>query len=254
MEPQQANNNDELLTAIKGLQASVDDRFKQIETKYDEKFGAVDTISQTLQQAAEQAERQRQTQQQQQQQGWQPKTWDEIPQMIDTRAKQIANEVTEARQKAYDAEVRKRQEQEQQLDTEIDQQLEQLEKTGYLPKAQNPNDPNDPGVAARREVLAAASHLETPNLVKVAEQLTSMHQQGLEFDARTNSWARNERLAPLPGQFAPVGSSSGRTGNTNTGPGYDVIHKAQSMDDLIAYADRHGYGPVPTVSPNSPNF
>jgi hypothetical protein len=176
--------------------------------------------------------------------GWQPKSWDDFPALVDQKAREI---IAETVQKGTEEQQRMSAEQQrvqQSIDREIDNQLDGLTREKILPPINNARDPNDPGNVARKELLALGVKLETPNLDAVArEVLVPAHERGETFDPTTQTWLRSD--PSLAGKYAPVGSSSSRTNSGPTGPSYDVIRKARTMDDLIAYADQNGYGPVP---------
>lgn len=229
------------------MQKTITDQQTALKSEFDERFKTVDTISETLERARQaQIAQQQQQQQTQQPQGWIPKTWDEIPKLVESKAQEIAQKTLEARDKQADAEAQRRAAEEQALEADIDKSLQLLEQSGYLPQVGNPNDYNDPGVAARRELLGAASHMGTPELDKVADTLTQLHRQNLLFDPQTKSYVSAEgRLAPLPGKFAPVGNSSLSSPSQFNGPSARELRN-MSMDDLTALAERRGYGPTPT--------
>lgn len=176
--------------------------------------------------------------------GWVPKSWDDFPTLVDQRAREIINETIKQGNETQQRMSKEQQDAQAAIDREIDNQLDSLTRDKILPEVANPRDPNDPGNMARKELLALGVKLETPNLDSVARDvLVPAHERGERFDPTSGTWLRSD--PPLAGRFAPVGSSSSRTTGSPSGPSYDVIRKARGMDDLIAYADQHGYGPVP---------
>lgn len=248
MNPQtlQPQDNAAVLAAINALktdlQKDFSERLDSQKSEFEEKFKAVDNISQTLEQARQ---AQVAAQQRQQQQGWAPKSWDEIPQLVEQKASEIASKTLEERDRKQQADEQRRQAEEATLEADIDKSLELLEKSGYLPQIGNPNDYNDPGVSARRELLGAASFMGTPELDKVAETLTQLHRQNLVFNPQTKSYdTADNSLAPLPGKFAPVGNSSVSSPSMFNGPSARELRN-MSMDDLVQLAERRGYGPAP---------
>lgn len=257
MDPtQQPQSNDAILQAINSMKADLQKTFsEQLEaqkTEFEDKFKAVDSINNTLEQARQAQLEAAHRQAQQQQQGWTPKTWDEIPQLVDKRATEIAQKTLEERDRQAQAEAQRQSTEEAVLEADIDKSLQLLEQGGYLPAVSNPNDYNDPGVSARRELLGAAAYMGTPELDKVAKDLTVHHQNNMIFDPQTKSYVSAEgSLAPLPGKFAPVGNSSVNSPSAFNGPTTRELRN-MSMDDLAALADRRGYGPVPTSVLNQP--
>lgn len=245
--PPEQQNNEAVLAAINSLKAEFNQKFEEQQSTFEERLKPVEDIQQTLEQA-----RQAQLASQQPQQpqtGWQPKTWDEIPQMIETKAGEIARKTLEERDKAAQTAAERQTNDERELEAQIDRQLSELEKSGYLPHINNPNDYNDPGVATRRELLAAASHMGTPELDKVAGTLAEMHKNDMVFNPQTKTYdTAKGTLTPLPGKFAPVGNSSQHAPGSASGPSYDQIHNARDFDSLMALAEQQGYGPAPSVS------
>jgi hypothetical protein len=251
MTPEQIKaQQDALLEAINAskadIQKTIDDRLSAQKAEFEDRFKAVDSISDTLEKARQAQLESAQRAAQGNQPGWQPKTWDDIPKLVDQRAQEIARAELKRRDDQLTAEQRRTADEEARYEQEIDRSLNQLEQEGYLPKVGNPNDYNDPGVAARRELLGAASHLGTPELATVADTLTQMHRNNMIFDTRTKTYISAENtMAPLPGKFAPVGNSSTSSPSRFTGPTSREIQR-MSMDDLVSLADQRGYGPVPT--------
>lgn len=253
-------DNSAVLAAIEALKTDiigeVDKRFTDQGAALEERFKPVDEIQQTLEQARQnQIEAQKRQQAANPQPQWVPKSWDEIPQMITAEAQRIAKEELDRRDQAAQTAANRQSNEERELEKQIDDQLTNLERGGYLPPVGNPNDYNDPGVATRRELLAAASHMGTPELDKVALTLSELHKQNIAFNPQTKTYDNVAgSLTPLPGKFAPVGNGSARTPQSGGGPSYGDIHAARDFDSLIALAEQRGYGPVPTVSNNDTGF
>lgn len=257
---QQPQNNDAVLAAIQALKtdivAEVDKRFTDQGAALEERFKPVDEIQQTLEAARQnQIEAERRRQAANPQPSWVPKSWDEIPAMVQTEAQRIAKETLDARDAATKAAADRQTNEERELEKQIDDQLTNLERGGYLPPVHNPNDFNDPGVATRRELLAAASFMGTPELDKVALSLSELHKQNIAFNPQTKTYENVAgSLTPLPGKFAPVGNGSARAPQSGGGPSYGDIHAARDFDSLIALAEQRGYGPVPTSTNNDTGF
>jgi hypothetical protein len=263
MQPQNPGapaDNSAVLAAIEALKtdivSEVDKRFVDQGAALEERFKPVDEIQQTLEAARQnQIEAQRRQQAANPQPQWVPKSWDEIPAMIQTEAARIAKETIDARDQAAQTAATRQSNEERELESQIDSQLVALERGGYLPAVGNPNDYNDPGVATRRELLAAASHMGTPELDKVALTLAELHKQNIAFNPQTKTFDNVAgSLTPLPGKFAPVGNGSARAPQSGGGPSYGDIHAARDFDSLIALAEQRGYGPVPTSTNNDTGF
>lgn len=225
---------DPILEELKALREEMSTKIAEVDTKNEERFSQFAEQIKPPEPAPAPAE----------QAAWQPKTWDDFPRLVEEKGAEVAQKIIDARDAEYNKQQQESQAVQERITKEIDDQLADLEKQGVLPKVENQNNPQDAGVAARRELLALGVYLETPNLVKVAEQMKTNHEAGYAFDVTTNSWTKQERQ--LPGQYAPVGSSSARSSAPGTsGPSYETINKARNFDDLIQYADQNGYGPVP---------
>lgn len=164
--------------------------------------------------------------------GWKPQSWDDIPALIEEKGKEIAEQTVEARDKAArDAEEARANEMKQ-IDEEFDRQLEDLEGKGIIPKITNPDDPNDPGRAARKELFGRAASLKTVDLVSVGNDLHQLHESGFTFDPTVNKVIRSK--PNTAGMNSPVGSSSSRSYNgVKPGVSYKELHEARSMDELI---------------------
>lgn len=245
-----SGSNADVMAAIQGLKTdlekSFDARLTAQQADFDEKLKPVTDIQETLEQArknqADALERQRQ----QTQPKYVPKTWEEVRRDAAEDAYQRTEAERKQREQQQTAEQTRKANDEAQMERDIDQSLQALEQSGYLPAIYNPNDPNDPGVASRRELIGAATHMGTPELDKVAATLTELHRQNMLFDPSTKTYISAENsMAPLPGKFAPVGNSSTNSPSRFQGPTTkDLRHS--SMDDLVALAEQRGYGPVPT--------
>jgi multidrug efflux pump subunit AcrA (membrane-fusion protein) len=254
---------EQLATALAGLKEDLNKSFEEKltaqQTQFEEKLKPVNDIQATLEQArknqAEAQERQRQAEAAKGQQGWKPSTWDDIPALVDKRAGEIAQKTLEARDQAIQQREQKRLDEEAELERQLDNSLIQLERSGYLPPVGNPNDYNDPGVAARRELMSAAEHMSTMELDKVADTLSELHRNNMVFDSSTKRYiSAEDSLTPLPGKYAPVGNSSVSAPSTSFAGPTAAELRGSSMDDLIALAERRGYGPAPRNTPQDPGF
>lgn len=165
---------------------------------------------------------------------WRPKTWDEIPQKAEEIANQVVDQkLSEKEKQQHEAEEVKLK-QEKQMDTFIDNQLSELEKNKVLPAVENPSDENDPGRAARRELLGFAGRIGTLDLNKASEVLNILHETGRTYDPRANNMQGEflkSNTTPV-GINAPVASSNRPIGNVPNKLDYKTLHNA-SMDSLI---------------------
>lgn len=162
---------------------------------------------------------------------WVPGSWNEVVEASVNKTK----EELAAEQARLEDEKRKATEQEQeaiaQLHRSFDEQITQLEKEQVIPSVKDKADPNDPGRKARQEIYAYAAQMDTTNLVEAARSLKVIHETGMTFDPKTQKFIKSN-VTPS-GIDAPIGSSSSTTGVPGSGPSYEQIHKARSMDELI---------------------
>lgn len=222
---------DPILEAINTLRESVDQRFESFDTR----LGQYDEVNNLVRQAAEQAAANPASETPAG--SWQPQKWDDFVELARKVGQEEASKIVQAREVEYTKQSQAAADQQAKINAEIDKQLSDLEKEGFLPKIQNQNNPQDPGKLAQKELLALGVFLETTNLSKVAQTLKQNHDAGYTFNVESNSWVK----ARLPGSYAPVGSSSAISGAPQSnGPNYDMIHKARNFDDLIAYAEARG--------------
>lgn len=134
-----------------------------------------------------------------------PRTWAELQGSMDKMATDKAQEMVNGLvQQQQQAQV-----QQQQLLTQANQNLDavegQLQQMGILPPVVNPNDPNDPGKAARAELYAYAMTMgasEPQQLAPAAATLYALHQNGQYFDKGKNAVVTRNSAAP--GAFAPI--------------------------------------------------
>lgn len=253
-----AQNNDAVMAAIQSLKADItseiDTRLQAQQQAFEERLKPVDTISQTLEEARKAQAEAQQRQQQQDPQVYQPKSWEQIRQDAANDAyERMKQEQTQREQQEQRTRELSAQE-EAELEGDIDRQLSQLEKNGYLPPVGNPNDFNDPGVATRRELLQYAKYTGSPELIPLADSLAQLHKNNMVFDAQTQSFKdATGTTTPLPGKFAPVGNSSTHGPSGFSGPTQAEIHN-MSMDELTQLATVRGYGPVPQTAYNETGF
>jgi hypothetical protein len=165
---------------------------------------------------------------------WQPNSWDEFPDLVDKRAKEIVEETLAAKEQAIVDEKASVAAGQQEIDKDIDAKVAVLETQGRIPPVKDANNPDDVGRVFRRELYGLAAKMETLNLEEVTNQLSTMHQQGLHYDFKANKWLRVS--AVNPGQNVPVGSSSSAGAGSPDSPSYETIHKARSLSELARRA------------------
>jgi hypothetical protein len=162
-----------------------------------------------------------------------PKDWKVARQEMDERARKTAREEYEsirAEEKRLADEEKALQEE---TNKQFDDQLVELEGKGLLPQIKDPSSDSDPGRIARAKLFSFAAKLQTPNLVEVASTLKAIEDSGQEYDYRTQEFTSKKPSVATP-PFAPVGSSSARSGSPATGGmDYKTIHNARSLDDVI---------------------
>lgn len=246
--------NDQLTKMISDLQTNItteiETRMSAQNAQIEDRLKPVTEIQQTLEQARQNQIEAQRRQQQQNQPAWTPKSWDEIPQMIQTEAERIAKKTLDDRDAQARAIQDRENREEQELEAQIDRQIAALEQNGYIPRTVNPNDYNDPGVAAKRELLTYASYIGSPELSQVATQLAREHSRNQVWDSQTSSFKEHNGLTPLPGKNAPVGMGGVNALGQPMGPSYAQIHNARDLDSLVALSQQQGAGPLPSV----PNF
>ena len=75
-----------------------------------------------------------------------------------------------------------------------------------------------------------AADLGTTNLAEISNNLSNLHAQGIHYDFKSKKYLRTGGVNP--GQDSPIGSSGGSVGSDNSGPKYEIIHKAKSLSEL----------------------
>lgn len=152
-----------------------------------------------------------------QQQSWTPQGWEDVDARIEERARELFRQGFGELAAMQQAEAEQAEAQRQQADAYIDQQINQLTSTGYLPAIANPADPNDPGRVAQQELFAYAISLGTDNLAAVAPTLYAHHQNGYYYDRNQNKLVR--RGSQTAAAQAPIaGASPSITAGNTVGP------------------------------------
>jgi len=166
---------------------------------------------------------------QQEEEPWKPKTWGDFI----TKAEEVANQTLERRitESQKQDELAKAEEQAvlSEIDKEFDVALGELEKSNFIPRIVDANNPDDEGRKARKELFGLGVYYNSPDLHKMADMRSKLHEAGYVFDVDTNSVIKKR---PTPGgRMAPISSPSGGVSKGNT-PAYKDIHNL-SMDEII---------------------
>jgi len=157
---------------------------------------------------------------------FQPKNWDEFPELAKEEAKKAVDEY-----KAGEVEkVKKAEDDQTAINKYLDDQIDAMEKDGTIPSIKNAGDTNDEGRAARREIYGIAAKLNTNDLKAAQEMRKEMADSGKTFDAVAGKFTKAGKQPA--GAGAPVASSSSKAGGIAAKPSYDEIHNSD-MDDLI---------------------
>ena len=167
---------------------------------------------------------------------WQPKSWDEFPKLAEETARKVAAETIkqtiETNAKARQDAQKQADDQQARMDTEWDSDLADLEKDKVIPLVTKPDDPNDPGRVARKEVFGLGIKYNTPDIKGMATLRKQLNDAGYSVvvEKETNQVNIVKTQSTPWGQSAPVGSSS-RTTDGSGKPDYKTIH-LNSMDQL----------------------
>lgn len=169
-----------------------------------------------------------------QQSDWNPQNWADVDARIEARAQELfRNGLTEI-QSQQQAQAEAEQQALAQADAAIDQSLNQLRQTGYLPPVANPNDRDDAGKIAERELIAYTIAQGTDNLLATAPVLHALHQSGYYYDAGQNKLVRKgsqtaAAQAPIAGATPSVTPAQG---------GATLTYSDLANTDLRSMADR----------------
>lgn len=136
-----------------------------------------------------------------------PKDWNDVFSKVEELAEkkyQTIEQQKEEQRAAAQAEADR-------INAEFDRQLDTLAKEGKLPKISDPNDDNDPGVKASKELFALGVKYKSTDLIAMAD-------------------LRDKLKKEPSGATAPVGSSSQTTENSQTST-YDPT---KNLDQLVS--------------------
>lgn len=136
-----------------------------------------------------------------------PKDWNDVF----SKVEEVAAKKYEAIEAEKQRQVEEAKAEEARINTEFDRQLNLLAKEGKLPKIDNPDDENDPGVKASKELFALGVKYKSTDLIAMAD-------------------LRDKLRKEPEGAKAPVGSSSQTTG-TASSQGYDPT---KSYDQIVS--------------------
>ena len=160
----------------------------------------------------------------------QPRGWADVEKFVNEKINQGVQQGIEGFQAGLQQQNTQEQAAQARVDKELDDAVDSLESKGLIPPVQNPNDRNDAGRAARRELYGAAAKLGTTNLEQVYNlTLAPLHAQGKMYDPVTDSLLD---YPTQPGAAAPIGSSTATTGQQSNLPSYKDIHAARSFTEL----------------------
>ena len=124
----------------------------------------------------------------------------------------------------------------QKADAFLDKAEQYLEKDGYLPAIKNPDDPNDPGVAGRRELYGYAARTKSDDIGACAKHIKSMHEMGVTYDPIKNKYFKSD-APPAPGKTAPVSTPGVQPAPVDgIKPPTTKEIQATDMDDMPAKA------------------
>lgn len=160
-----------------------------------------------------------------------PQSWADVENFVNEKIQQGVQSGIQGFQNDIQTQAQQEQKAKQEVDQALDAAVANLEQQGYLPPIANPNDSNDPGRVARRELYGVAAKLGTTDLNAVATTVLPVyHAQGKMYDPITDSLI--DANPAVPGRQAPIGSSTATTGMGPNRPTYEQIHKARSLTEL----------------------
>ncbi len=165
-----------------------------------------------------------------------PTSWGGLKQAITTEAERIAQAKIDKMVADQQAAAQQSAQIQQQADAAIDGAFNQLRQTGFMPAVANPNDQNDPGKLAERELLGYALSMgaQAPeHLLTAAPALKAHHDAGYYFDYTQKKLVR--RGSQTAAAQAPIaGASPSITGGgTVTGPTQAQLANL-SLDQMAA--------------------
>ena len=163
---------------------------------------------------------------------WTPKSWSDVDARAEEKAKSIVEQTLAEQAASLKAEQDAQTAAANEIDSMLDNQVNELIKTNALPAITDENNPNDPGKLAQRELYGFALSLGTADLKTSHTVLDNLHKAGKQYD-----FVKGEIVDKNPaslGAQSPVGSSS--SGASGAGPAkmdYKTLH-GQSLDQLAS--------------------
>lgn len=167
-----------------------------------------------------------------------PRTWEEMRRFNDTLATKKAQEVVTQTLQQQQQQAEQTRVNEARANQEIDQTFNRLRLNGVLPAVQNPNDPNDPGKQAERELLGytVANGGQTPqDMLYAAPALFQRHQMGQFYDVKAGQMV--QRRGMMPGAGAPIAGGTpvmGAMGGQQPGVPAGLLANG-SISDIMNY-------------------
>lgn len=161
---------------------------------------------------------------------WEPKSWADVPKKSEEIAKQVVEDALKAKEEATEAERQAQEAKKKVIDQEFENQIKELEDSGKIPKVAKPDDENDAGRQARREIYGLGVHYDSPNLKKMAELRDNFTKAGYKYDPKADKLIR-VGTSPTYTVEAPV-SGGGKAISKEGKPEYKTIH-ASSMDAML---------------------
>jgi hypothetical protein len=148
---------------------------------------------------------------------YKPGTWKALDERETAKAEAAAVKVLKEAEEKKDAEKKRQDEAVAEQKKKIDEAFEALQKDGIVAEVKDRNDPNDPGVRQRKQVLASLVRSGGQHVDVEARKFKTAWDRGLEYDD-----VRNE-FVPVgqgtnPNRDAYVGSSANRVA-TPAAPG-----------------------------------
>lgn len=153
-----------------------------------------------------------------------PRSWEEMRKANETLATQKAQEIVTQTMQQQQVQQQQQQQAEQQANQAIDQSFNRLRLSGALPPVQNPNDPNDAGKQAERELLGytlAMGGKSATDMEYSATSLLQRHQQGQFYDVKSGQMIQRRgmsaaAMAPIAGGAPVMGPMGGYGGPTQS--------------------------------------
>jgi hypothetical protein len=148
---------------------------------------------------------------------YKPSTWKELHDNVQQSANDAALKVLKDAEEKKEAEKKKQDEAVAEQSKKIDEAFEALQKEGVIAEIKDKNNPNDPGVKQRKQVLSSLVRSGGQHVDVEARKLKTAWDRGLEYDDAKNEFV-GAGTGTNPNRDAYVGSSANRVA-TPTNPG-----------------------------------